>query len=160
MKVLGMLNELEEMIEGSKALFSNKASIDKGRALELITDIRIGLPDDFKHAEWISQERQRIIYDSEDEAKKILEQARADAEAMVEQDAITQKAYLKAKEILKQAEADAVELRNGAIFYSQDLMEKISEDMKSISQRVMKNHQDLEEMILSVPEEEEEETDE
>lgn len=51
MEVLSILNELEEMIEGSKrSVFGNKANIDKNRAIELITDIRIGLPDDFKQA--------------------------------------------------------------------------------------------------------------
>lgn len=43
MEVLNMLNELEEMIENSKSLFGNKATIDKTRALEIITDIRISL---------------------------------------------------------------------------------------------------------------------
>ncbi len=156
MEVLNMLNEIEEMIEGSKSLFGNKASIDKGRALELITDIRISLPDDFKQAEWISQERQRIIYDAEDEAKGILEKATADAQKMVEADSITQKAYLRAQDILKQAEADAAELRNGAIYYSQDLMEKVSQDMLAISERVMRNHKDLEDMIIATEEETEE----
>ena len=75
MEVLSILNELEEMIEGSRSVFGNKASIDKNRAIELITDIRIGLPDDFKQAEWISQERQRIIYDAQEEAEKIISDA-------------------------------------------------------------------------------------
>ena len=154
MEVLSMLNEMEEMIESSKSLFGNKASIDKSRALELITDIRISLPDDFKQAEWISQERQRIIYDAEDEAKEIINQATLEAEKLVEGDNITQKAYVKAREILDQAESDARELRNGAIYYSQDLMEKIAEDMKVISERVMRNHKDLEDMIIGVDEEE------
>lgn len=156
MEVLNMLNEIEEMIESSKSLFGNKASIDKGRALELITDIRINLPDDFKQAEWISQERQRIIYDAEDEAKEIIAKATLEAEKMVEEDSITQKAYEKAKRIIKQAEADATELRNGAIYYSQHIMEKIASDMEDISNRVMGNHKELEEMIIPTEEEVEE----
>ncbi len=152
MEVLGMLNELTEMIESSKSLFGNKASIDKGRALELLTDIRISLPDDFKKAEWISQERQRIIFDAEDEAKEIIGKANAEAAQLVEENSITLMARKKAQDIVRQAEADAIELRNGAIYYSQDLMEKVASDMKSISERVMKNHKELEDMII--PEEE------
>lgn len=156
MEVLNMLNEIEEMIENSKSLFGNKASIDKTRALELITDIRIGLPDDFKQAEWISQERQRIMFDAEDEAKVILEKAALEAEQLVEQDAITQKAYNKAKQIIQQAEEDATELRNGAIYYSQDIMKKIAKDMTSIAERVMHNYDELDQMIIKTEEEEEE----
>lgn len=157
MEVLNMLNEIEEMIENSKSLFGNKASIDKGRALELITDIRIGLPDDFKQAEWISQERQRIIYDAEDEAKTIIEKATLEAEQMVEADNITQSAYKKAKEIVQRAEEDATELRNGAIYYSQDIMKKIAKDMTSIAERVMLNYDELDQMVIKSEEEESEE---
>ena len=121
MEVLSILNELEEMIEGSRSVFGNKASIDKNRAIELITDIRIGLPDDFKQAEWISQERQRIIYDAQEEAEKIISDAKLRAEEIIEQDNITQAAYRKAADIVAEAEYDAKELRNGAVRYSQEI---------------------------------------
>ncbi|MDO5095295.1 MAG: ATPase [Peptostreptococcaceae bacterium] len=156
MEVLNMLNELEEMIESSKSLFGNKATIDKTRALEIITDIRISLPDDFKQAEWISQERQRIIYDAEDDAKEIREKATLEAEQMVEQDNITKKAYERAKDIIRRAEEDATELRNGAIFYSQDIMKKIAKDMTSIAERVMLNYDELDQMVIKTDDEEKE----
>ncbi|MDO4711656.1 MAG: ATPase [Peptostreptococcaceae bacterium] len=153
MEVFNLLNEMEEMIENSKSLFGNKASIDKTRALEIIRDVRICLPDDFKQAEWISQERQRIIYDAEDAAKEIREKATLEAEKMVERDNITQSAYRRAKEIIERAEEDAVELRNGAIYYSQDIMKKIAKDMTSIAERVMLNYEELDKIIIR-PEEE------
>lgn len=148
MEVFNLLNEMEEMIESSKSLFGNKASIDKTRALEIIRDVRICLPDDFKQAEWISQERQRIIYDAEDAAKEIREKATLEAEKMIERDNITQSAYRRAREIIERAEQDAVELRNGAIYYSQDIMRKIAKDMTSIADRVMLNYEELDKIII------------
>lgn len=157
MEVFNLLNDLEEMIESSKSIFGNKASIDKAKSLELIRDIRICLPDDFKQAEWISQERQRIIYDAEDAAKEIREKATLEAEQMIEKDAITQSAYKRAREIIERAEEDAVELRNGAIFYSQDIMKRIAKDMTSIAERVMVNYEELDKIVIRPNEEEQDE---
>lgn len=157
MEVLSILNELEELIESSRSVFGNKASIDKGKAMELITDIRIGLPDDFKQAEWISQERQRIIYDAQEEATKIIEEANKKAAEMVEEDSITQAAYRKADQIIAEAEFDAKELRNGAVKYSQDILKKVSRDMKGLTEKVMTTHKELGEMLIADEEDNEEE---
>ena len=154
MEVLSILNELEEMIESSRSVFGNKASIDKNRAIELITDIRIGLPDDFKQAEWISQERQRIIYDAQEEAEKIISDAKLRAEEIIEQDSITQAAYRKAADIVAEAEYDAKELRNGAVRYSQEILKKVSKDMKALTEKVLTNHKELGEMLIDDDEEE------
>ena len=154
MEVLSILNELEEMIEGSRSVFGNKASIDKNRAIELITDIRIGLPDDFKQAEWISQERQRIIYDAQEEDEKIISDAKLRAEEIIEQDNITQAAYRKAADIVAEAEYDAKELRNGAVRYSQEILKKVSKDMKALTEKVLTNHKELGEMLIDDDEEE------
>ncbi len=159
MEVLSLLNEMEEMIEDSKSLFGNKASIDKVRALELIRDIRICLPDDFKQAEWISQERQRIMYDAEDSAKEVLEKAQLEAEQMIERDNITRAAYKRAEEIIQRAEEDAMELRNGAIYYSQDILKKLARETTSIAERVMLNYEELEKIIIR-PDDEEDDEDE
>lgn len=157
MEVLGILNELEELIESSRSVFGNKASIDKGKAIELITDIRIGLPDDFKQAEWISQERQRIIYDAQEEAAKIIAEAKLKAEEIVEEDSITQAAYKKSEQIIAEAEYDAKELRNGAVRYSQEILKKVAKDMKGLTEKVLTNHRELGEMLISEEEDNEEE---
>lgn len=157
MEVLGILNELEELIDSSRSVFGNKATIDKGKAIELITDIRIGLPDDFKQAEWISQERQRIIYDAQEEAEKIIAEAKKEAEVIIEEDSITQAAYKKAAGIVAEAEYDAKELRNGAVRYSQEILKKVSKDMKGLTEKVITNYKDLGNMLIEDEDDEEEE---
>lgn len=148
MDVYAMIGELEEMVESSKnSVFGNKG-IDKGKVMEILTEMRISLPDDFKQAEWISQERQRIIYDAQAEAESILAEARREAEVMVEEDNITKTAYKKAEGIVAEAEYDARELRNGAIRYSQDILKKISKDMKNLTEKVIMNYNDLGNMLI------------
>ena len=57
MEVLNLLELLEDIIEeGSKLPFGNKVMIDKSKALEILRDVRISLPDEVKQAEWINSE--------------------------------------------------------------------------------------------------------
>lgn len=162
MEIFNLIQKLEDMIEGSKSsLFSGgKATIEKDEALEIIKDMRLCLPNDLTQAQWISEERQRIIDEAENDAKAIKEKATLEAERLVEKDNITQKAYAKSKEIIKRAEDDAMELRNGAIYYSQDIMKKIAKDMNAISERVMGNYDELDKLVIRPEEDEETEVEE
>lgn len=148
MEVLKILEQLEELIETSKgSVFGNKVNIDKEELMELITDIRISLPDDMKQAEWVSTERQRIIFDAQEESESIINEAKIKAEALCEENHITQMAYKKADTIVAEAEEDARELRNGAIHYSQQVLKKISENLNETSKMIMVNHKELGKMI-------------
>ncbi len=147
MEVLDILKELEDLIEeSSKTLFSNKVSIDKDMALSYIRDIRIGLPDDLKQAEWISQERQRIIDEAMEEANTIIKEANEKAEEMIQEHVITQKAEERAKEIVSKAISDGNELRNGSISYAQDILEKLGADMERVNARISANYEELEKL--------------
>lgn len=147
MEVLEILQHLEDMIEqSSKTLFSNKVSIDKEIALACIRDIRRGLPEDFKQAEWISNERQRIIDEAMEEAKQIVNDAERKAEEMVQEHIITQKAREKAKETLQQAVSDGHDVRNGAISYAQEILEKLGLDIERVNARISANYEELEKL--------------
>lgn len=147
MEVLEILQHLEDMMEqSSKSLFSNKVSVDKEIALSYIRDIRVGLPDDFKQAEWISNERQRIIDEAMEDAKQIIKDAENKAEEMVQEHIITQKAEEKAKEILKQAVSDGNDVRNGSISYAQEILEKLGLDIERVNARISANYEELEKL--------------
>lgn len=148
MEVLKILEQMEELIESAKgSLFGSKVNIDKEELVELITDIRLSLPDDMKQAEWVSTERQRIIFDAQEEAEKIIKEANEEAEALCEENQITQMAYKKAEEIISEAEENAKELRNGAITYSQQVLKKISENLNDTSKMILVNHKELGKML-------------
>lgn len=157
MEVLNILEKLEDLIEeGTKPMFggNGKVMIERGEALEFIRDIRIGLPDDFKQAEWITQERQKIIDDAKAEAETIVKSAKSYANDLVQEHAITQRAEAKAKEINEQAVKDGVELRNGAIEYSQGVISKLCTDIKEVVGKIEKNHEELNALKVPVDNEE------
>ena len=147
MEVLEILQHLEDMMEqSSKSLFSSKVSIDKEIALSYIRDIRVGLPEDFKQAEWISNERQRIIDEAMEEAKQIIKDAENKAEELVQEHIITQKAEEKAKETLQKAVSDGNDVRNGVISYAQDILEKLGLDIERVNARISANYEELEKL--------------
>ena len=93
MEVLNLLELLEDIIEeGSKLPFGNKVMIDKSKALEILRDVRISLPDEVKQAEWINTERQRIIDDAKEEAEKMIKDTEDYIKQKVADSEITKKA--------------------------------------------------------------------
>ena len=90
MKVLQLLEELEEIAENSsKVPLTGKALVDTEDILEIIKEIRIELPEELQRAQWINDERNRLISEAENERSIMLADARAQADAMIDRDDIT-----------------------------------------------------------------------
>ena len=54
MEIFTLLDELEEYLEGARAVpFTNKAIVDKEDILDIIKEIRLKLPDELKQAKCI-----------------------------------------------------------------------------------------------------------
>ena len=62
MEGMEMLDQLEDIIEGSKTVpIVGKAMIDKDELLDIIQELRLKMPDDLKQAKWVREERTKII---------------------------------------------------------------------------------------------------
>ena len=155
MEVLLLLDMLEESIAGGKSFFGKK-TIDKEKAIEIISEIRLNLPDDLKKAEWISKERQKIIYGAEEEAKEIIAKAHIEAKKLVERDVITETAKKKADRIIKNAEEEARKLKNGAINFSREILSAMTTDITKFLDVLLKNNEELKGMIVEPKTEEKE----
>ena len=71
--VFDLLNELEETLDNSRAVpFSNRVSVDKEELYEIITEIRMKLPNELKQSKWVIEERNKILIDAQKEADEIL----------------------------------------------------------------------------------------
>ena len=65
--IIELLEYLQDLVENSpKVPMSGKVMIDKKEIIEVVDQIINYLPDQFKKAEWVMNERERIL----DEAKK------------------------------------------------------------------------------------------
>ena len=93
MKVLELLDEIEEIIDTSSGFpLTGKVLVDADEIREILKEIRIELPDEIQQAQWIKDEKQRILQEAKQEYEAILKDAKVQAEALIENDDITVKA--------------------------------------------------------------------
>lgn len=144
MKVLELLEDLEDIVEsGSSIPFAHKVLVDRNDILELIKEIRLQLPDEVKQAQWIKEERQRILVEAQKEADVILEEAHKHIKEMVDEDEITKQAHKQAEEIIAQAQNNAKELRLGAREYADELLESAENALIQLVETVKENRNEL-----------------
>ncbi|MBR6701121.1 MAG: ATPase [Firmicutes bacterium] len=128
MKVLQLLEELEEIAENSsKVPLTGKALVDTEDILEIIKEIRIELPEELQRAQWINDERNRLISEAENERSIMLADARAQADAMIDRDDITNRARVKAEEIISNADLQSRNLKMRTYEYLDNVMNSMLE---------------------------------
>ncbi|MFZ5974304.1 MAG: ATPase [Bacillota bacterium] len=130
MKVLELLDLLEEEIESGGSLpLTGKKILDPDKLLDIVDEIREALPSEFRQAEILKQERERILDDAQKEAGNLLAETQARMSKMVTEHEITQQAYKQSQEIINSSESNAQEIRDGAIAYADDILSELENYM-------------------------------
>jgi vacuolar-type H+-ATPase subunit H len=131
MKVLDLLDEIEEICETSSGmpLISHKIVIDKTEMLEIVGEIRQALPDEIQQAQFIKNERQRILDEAKHEYELLIKDAEKQAEIMVDRHEITSQAKQRARDILGNAERNIKQLKMGTFEYIDKILFDFQEKM-------------------------------
>ena len=124
-----IIGEIEEYVDSCKfqPLSTTKIVVNKEEIEELLRELRLKTPDEIKRYQKIISNKDAILEDA---------QAKADAQELVTQHEIMQKAYAQAndtinaankqaQEILDSATQDANSIRLSAITYTDDMMANI-----------------------------------
>ena len=173
MEVLLLLDALEDIIDKASNLpLSSKVMINKEELTDLIRDVRIKLPDELKQAQWIKEERQKILIEAKKEAEnirkecdeklekikkerqRILVGAEKEAEMymqeadkrikdMVDENEITKRANEQAKKIITSAQEDAKKIRLGARAYADDMLAELEARVEKILTVIGTNRNEL-----------------
>lgn len=134
MKVLELLDEIEEIVDTSSGFpLTGKILVDAEEILEIVKEIRVELPDEIQQAQWIKDERQRILDEAKKEYESVLRDAKAQAEALIENDDITVKAKMRADEIMKIAEANVKSLKMGTFDYIDSILFNFQDKMDQLN---------------------------
>ena len=134
MKVLELLDELKDIIDTSTGFpLTGKVLIDAEEVLEIVNEIRLELPAEIQQAQWIKDERQRILEEAKKEYDNVLREARLQAEALIESDDIMIKSKIKADEILRMADASAKNLKMGTLEYIDGILFNFQEKMEKLN---------------------------
>ena len=128
MKVLELLDELDEIIEVASPIpVVRKVMVDPNEITEIVKEIRLELPDEIQQAQWIKNERQRILDEAKAEYESILTEARQKADALVENDEITVKAKSRADEILRIAQENSFVMKTSILDYTDSMLYNLQE---------------------------------
>jgi vacuolar-type H+-ATPase subunit H len=144
MEILSILDTLEDLIEKSTGLpLTGKCLVDREEVFEIISELRLKLPEEIKQAVWINDERQKILQEAKKEANGIVKDAENRIPTLVDEHEITQKAYEKAEDIVAAAQKNAKEIKNGTNDYADGILNKLEEILKDTLNVIERNRQEL-----------------
>ena len=137
----------ETILEGiALPLTNGKCVVDREKIKDIITDIRLNMPNDLRKAREIVSDRTTIIESARKEAESIIENARKKADFMAGEQEVARLAGVKANELIQKAQNDTSEIKKGATVYTDSLIESVEEfltkallDVKQKKQTI-KNH--------------------
>lgn len=131
--VIQLLDELEEILDNSRAVpFSNKVSVDKEEVYDIISDVRMKLPNELKQSKWVIEERNKILVDAQKEADEIVKNAEDRMARMVDEDEVTKRAYEQAAAIIDAAKKTSKEMRIGAMEYAEAVLADAEGKLKEL----------------------------
>jgi len=134
MKVLDLLEEIEEICDTASGVpLTNKIMVDKAELIEIVSDIRKALPDEIQQAQFIKDERERILGDAKEEYETIIKDAEQRADMLIDQNEITQKAKQRAREISDSAAAGAKQLKMSTYDYVDKVLYDFQEKMEYLN---------------------------
>jgi vacuolar-type H+-ATPase subunit H len=134
MKVLELLDEIEEIVDTASGFpLTGKIMVDAQEILEIVKEIRIELPDEIQQAQWIKNERQRILDEAKREYETVLRDAQKQAEALIENDDIIIKAKIRADEIMRFAESNVLHLKMSTYDYIDSILFDFQDKMDQIN---------------------------
>ncbi len=134
MKVLELLEEIEEIVDTASGFpLTGKIMVDSQELLELVREIRVELPDEIQQAQWIKNERERILTEAKKEYETVIADAQAQAERLVENHDITVKAKLRADELMKVTESAAKQLKLGTYEYVDGILSGFQDKIEQLN---------------------------
>ncbi|NMB14493.1 MAG: ATPase, partial [Gallicola sp.] len=105
MDLIQLIEEMEDLMDGASTVpFSKKVMVDADEVLEILTEMREALPEEIKQAQWVTEEKERIVTEAEREADAIRKGAQKDADGMNKDAQKRFEALINEHDITKQAE--------------------------------------------------------
>ncbi|HLY29081.1 MAG TPA: hypothetical protein VKQ72_22235 [Aggregatilineales bacterium] len=126
MDIQHLVDRLEDLIdEGRHIPMSRYTMVDEERALEIIDQMRISVPEEVDKALRIVNQKERLLAQANEEASRIIDLARDKSDTLIQRDPIVQAAQNRAANIIEQARQDAEVIRNDADVYVLEVLTEL-----------------------------------
>ncbi len=134
MRVLELLEEIEEIVDTAAGFpLTGKIMVDSQELLEIVREIRAELPDEIQQAQWIKNERERIIAEAKTQYEAVIDDAQKQADTLVENNDITIKSKMRADELMRVTENTAKQLKIGTYEYLDSILYSFQGKMEHLS---------------------------
>ncbi|WP_298837439.1 ATPase [Clostridium sp.] len=138
MDVIKLLEYLQGIIESSSKIpVTGKAVINKREILDIIDQIINHLPDEFKKAQWVCDEKERILVDAKKQAKIFEEETVDKIRRRVEKQDLVKEALNRSEEIIASAQRDAKIMRLGAKDYADEILSQLDKEIELKGQKMI-----------------------
>jgi vacuolar-type H+-ATPase subunit H len=130
MDIQHLVDRLEDLIdEGRHMPFSKFTMIDEERALEIIDQMRISIPEEIEKASKVLAQRDRILAQANEEAARLLQSAREQGSQLLDQEVNVQAAQSRAAHILEAARQEAQNITGEADGYVLETLQRLEQQL-------------------------------
>jgi cell division septum initiation protein DivIVA len=143
--ILYLLDQLEEVLgAGSHLPLTSRTLVDEQEILDILDQIRVSIPDEIKAARRVTQERDQLLADAQAEADRLVREGDQRVAARLSEHHLVRDAEARAAEIEDRALEEAERMRRETDAYAHRVLEKLREQVASVSQTVERGLQELE----------------
>jgi vacuolar-type H+-ATPase subunit H len=123
--LLDYLDMIEDILDNSKSVpFSTKISVEKDRVFDVISEIRLNLPNEIRTAQRLIEEHDKILNEAKTKAASIIREAENEAKTLTNNHEIFRRANEQASEIVDDAKKSARDVSLNAMDYADEMLEK------------------------------------
>jgi vacuolar-type H+-ATPase subunit H len=124
--IIFLIEQLERLVTSGRNMpLTSNVIIDQARALDLLDQLRVAVPEEVRAAKRINEETERIVERAQEEAERILARAQEQAAFLIEERELTRAAELRSAEIIGDGQREADEIRRGADEYAQSVLVRL-----------------------------------
>ncbi|MBV8082127.1 MAG: hypothetical protein JO293_07655 [Candidatus Eremiobacteraeota bacterium] len=143
MSIYTVIDKLEGTIKEGVWLPFGARIVSQDRLLDLVEKLRSSLPDEVSRAKAVTKDKDRLIEDARAQATAMVAEASAAKTQLLDDSEITRQATERAAQILAQAEAHAQEVRRGADEYADGVLASLDASLGNALAAVHKGREQL-----------------
>lgn len=149
MSVNDALDEIEKIIASAWRIpmTKGKCAVSVEELQILIDDVRLALPKEIKQAKIIVENRNDILSDARQEAKNIINNAKKQAQYMMDETTIVKLAKRKASSLISSAKYKTNEMRQKTNTYVEELITNLDRVISLTSKNFKNSANDIKEII-------------
>ena len=134
MKINELLQEIEDILDSAGGFpLTGKVIVDPDEISDILKEIKNELPEEIQQAQWVKEQRKRILDDAHAEHDKLINEAKEKADQLVDSDDITLRAKKRADDIMRVTEENVLNLKKGTYEYIDEIFSSFQKRLNDLN---------------------------